>query len=377
MRKCFLAICAVIGAGAFLLPGPARAYQGGALRPHSHLNTSSGGTLNNLTLGGTLTVPDLRVTSITITNAVLISTGHLEVATLTVTTATVTGDTFRVGTSTFIVSNGLIGIGVSPSGASKIETQDAFNTGTHLQSSTTLSGTAARWILTGQGGRSYFIQANSGSGGFSIGENNSGTVFFSALPDAGGGLPAHIGIQGSATAASELVLGSNNGPIRLQSPANFTQPVMITATATLTGVSDASNAATGRIGEFLSSTMGTASAPQASTVYLNLSTLTLTAGDWEISATCGLNTGGTSAISQEICAISNTSDALDQSNLNNFFVYSASALVVSTGYANTLGPRRVSISGTTTYYLVGRLTYTTLGGATWNTNTTMQARRIR
>ena len=144
----------------------------------------------------------------------------------------------------------------------------------------------------------------------------------------------------------------------------------------LTGVTDASSAAAGKLGEYTSNTLGGSQTPPATGAYVALATMTLTAGDWDIYATGSLSAGGTTVATDLGFAISTSNTSRDATNVNNRCAFGFT-LVVSVDSACSMGPRRVTISSSTTYYLVGQLTYSTLGGATFTTDSTIMARRVR
>lgn len=151
------------------------------------------------------------------------------------------------------------------------------------------------------------------------------------------------------------------------------------STTILTGVIDGSSAASGTLGEFLSNALGMNQTPASSAGYVALSTITLTAGDWDVSASGELSAGATSAITQIIFAIS-TSNTSEDSSLYEYNNYApASTAIVMNGdiHVSVPGPRRINVTTLTPVYLVGRLIYTVLGGALFTTSCRIQARRIR
>lgn len=144
------------------------------------------------------------------------------------------------------------------------------------------------------------------------------------------------------------------------------------------GVKDGSAASAGFVGELMSNSLGVAQIPSASASYVAIATVTLTAGDWYIWAVGAVDAGATTACTQIIFAISANNTATD-SGPHSYNTYGpASTVIVANGSLQTaVVGRRVSISTTTPYYLLGRLLYTVLGGATFNTASTIYAMRIR
>jgi hypothetical protein len=156
----------------------------------------------------------------------------------------------------------------------------------------------------------------------------------------------------------------------------------ITPTAGLVGTTTNDNAAAGRWGEYKSAgtSGGSNVAPAASGSYANLCSFTLGAGDWVVEGTGIFATSGTT-MTGALAAISTSSAALDASALASGGVNSQP--VTSNSYTDNVGVmlptgrRRISVSGDTTIYLVGRMNYSVLGSAVWSSNSVIKAWRVR
>jgi hypothetical protein len=119
------------------------------------------------------------------------------------------------------------------------------------------------------------------------------------------------------------------------------------------GVTDASNAATGNLGEAPSQNI-----PVGSSVLLTTATaktvaqITLSAGDWDVWGTIGFNPAGTTTMSRLIGSISTTTDNVGTTP--NEGAYIDLRLSFTTGLAQTfpVGTRRINVSTSTTVYLV-------------------------
>lgn len=142
------------------------------------------------------------------------------------------------------------------------------------------------------------------------------------------------------------------------------------------GTTTNDNAVTGNVGEFVTASPGGSVTPASSGSYKTVTSISLTAGDWDVSGTIGTTFGATTAGTQIGCIISLTTDALDVANANNYNTQFYTLAANNYDY-RPCGPRRVSIASTTTVYLVGQMTYSILGGAVYGTNSSIQARRIR
>lgn len=133
-----------------------------------------------------------------------------------------------------------------------------------------------------------------------------------------------------------------------------------------TGVSDASNAATGAVGEYQSNT-GT-SVTLTTNVNANLAQLTLTAGDWDITGVGQFVGGNATLIKLGIHTVSATFGAF-----NTYIQVSANFPASSTSNINGPATYRLSVSATTTVYLVAMSTFS----ATQTAQGFLAARRVR
>jgi hypothetical protein len=140
------------------------------------------------------------------------------------------------------------------------------------------------------------------------------------------------------------------------------------------GVTDGSNAPAGQIGEVISALVTAAvSLPNATQV--NVATLALTPGDWDVQGECWIVVGSAAASIIQ-ASISATSAVLASAvamntartvNIGNFATGSTDVL--------PLGPCRINLSAAATYYLVG---YVSSSGGTGITATgKIWARRAR
>lgn len=147
------------------------------------------------------------------------------------------------------------------------------------------------------------------------------------------------------------------------------------ASSQLTGTATNDSASAGVLGEYISSTVASGSAvsltsPTAATI----TSITLTAGDWDVSGMCAFTPGATTSITQVVCNYSLTTNTLELSNNERFSILSYGAMVPVNAIAFP-GPRaRFSVSGSTTVYLVGRGIFTVSTLAAYGTIT---ARRVR
>jgi hypothetical protein len=93
--------------------------------------------------------------------------------------------------------------------------------------------------------------------------------------------------------------------------------------------------------------------------------------------TAVLNLGASSTASVYVGGISLAPTSYDTEALGGVNIFSASSLVASGLFYIPTGKRRINVSTTTTVYLAGQINYSVSGGATWGTNSYINARRVR
>lgn len=157
----------------------------------------------------------------------------------------------------------------------------------------------------------------------------------------------------------------------------FTTPTLGAATATsitfspttsgIVGTTTNDNAAAGKVGEVISSSVSTGAI--TSGVVTNATSISLTAGDWDVYGSVNTNPSGTTTTSLLKIGISSSSVAFPT-------VFFQSPAGGAAGFAQGApAPTvRISLSGTTTIYLVAQITYAV---STLTFNCDMYARRAR
>ena len=125
-------------------------------------------------------------------------------------------------------------------------------------------------------------------------------------------------------------------------------------TGGIVGTTTNDNAGAGKVGEFITSNVASASAVSFSnTVARDITSISLTAGDWDVNGNVGFIEAGGSA-QQYLCWISSTSATLPDNSL-----YNNIAVTASTGGGLQCPYFRASLSGTTTIYLSAEAVFAT------------------
>jgi len=142
------------------------------------------------------------------------------------------------------------------------------------------------------------------------------------------------------------------------------------------GTATNDNAAAGEVGELITATQGSAQA-LTTNVALSITSISLTAGDWDVSGTISFSYGGgAGTVSTLVTSISLTTNTLDATlGRLNSFNFGTSGLAITGGFTMDAPVTRVSVSSTTSVFLVGQSGF---GGATTATGTgIIRARRVR
>lgn len=169
-------------------------------------------------------------------------------------------------------------------------------------------------------------------------------------------------------------------PLHAQSLGPITpSAVGVAAIGQIPGTATNDSASAGNVGEYVSSSVVFGSAISLTTsTAANITSISLTAGDWDISALGYFNAAGTTNIALAEVSINSTSATRNNATVGAFsqLAYGAAGLVLGgTGVISESIPTfRVSIATPTTYFFVGYSVFTV------STNTAygmIHARRVR
>jgi hypothetical protein len=164
---------------------------------------------------------------------------------------------------------------------------------------------------------------------------------------------------------SEITLGDSDGKLTR------------TAGVSLSGTNTNDSAAAGYVGEYIESSIALASAVSlTSGAASNVTSISLTAGDWDVSADVTYSPAATTNFTLAWHSISNISATQDSTTGGAYNIYRFPAGNVPVAGFNTagVGPVRKLLSGTTTIYLVAQATFTVSTMAAFGI---IRARRVR
>jgi hypothetical protein len=180
-------------------------------------------------------------------------------------------------------------------------------------------------------------------------------------------------ITGLATAASGVLVTSAGGVPSISStvPAALTIPRPL-----IQGVTDGSAAGAGVVGEVISSVVLNAAGISLSTgVVSNVTTITLTPGDWLIFGQVGFIFAAGTTATQLIAGLSQTSaTSPGDAKIAEPFTVIDCAFTASSSQGFAISPGTVSVSVNTPYYLIADATFAV---STMKASGFIYARRVR
>lgn len=202
--------------------------------------------------------------------------------------------------------------------------------------------------------------------------------------NAAAGTTPTLAVSGQAALALKYrdSTGAKQAITATQVPINWISDVendgtdwVVLSVAIIPGVTTNSSAPTGYIGEYVESTVALGSAVSLTTgVVTNITSISLTAGDWDVSGVVLMDSGATTNITRVTAGTSSTSATADITK--GYYNHVHSGYVPGGGQfrAMPLNTSRFSLSGTTTIYLVALANFTV---STCTAYGTISARRVR
>ena len=217
-----------------------------------------------------------------------------------------------------------------------------------VASTATTTATGQQIILSPSG---LLVDDMAGATQFRVNNSIASAVNYVMTTAAATGGTPFISANGTDTNIPLVLSGKGNGGVALQ------------------GTGAGGNAGAGQVGEYLTNT--TLNTPLTSAVTANATSLTLTAGDWDVSGSCQYVPAGTTTIQEVACGINATSATLGA--VGTVTVLSAS---FSTGGGTQISTPmvRLSLAAAATVYLPCNATF---GTSTMQVSGFIRARRVR
>lgn len=184
--------------------------------------------------------------------------------------------------------------------------------------------------------------------------------------------------SGIATNLTGTATGLTAGSFSAGSASNLTSGTLPPARTNghMNGTATNDSAAAGEVGEIISATVLIGSAvAQVSGSPANLTSISLTAGDWDVSGGVNFNPAATTSITRFGGCVETTTGAFSSDPANCYILHGAAFVPgASAVFGGPTPTRRISISGTTTIYLTTVSVFTT---STLGAYGTIRARRVR
>jgi hypothetical protein len=151
-------------------------------------------------------------------------------------------------------------------------------------------------------------------------------------------------------------------------------PAATAAAGQIPGTATNDNASTGNIGEYSFANLARSSAITLTTATAaNVTSISLTAGDWDVSGQCGLLVGASTVTTQIRCGISTTTATLPSADSGAQAAFPSIAGGAFDFLQNT-PTFRVSLATTTTVYLISYVAFTSTAPTVYGN---IRARRVR
>lgn len=212
------------------------------------------------------------------------------------------------------------------------------------------------------------LDSNAGAGiFFNDGANGSMFIAASASGAIADQLSIHPGLSGS-NAVSLIALGSDTN-VAIALATKGTGGVIIQGT----GTND--SATSGNIGEIITSTVASPGSGITTNTPSNVTSVSLTPGDWDVEGQCNAIPAATTTQSQLFCSIGTTSAT---GNLTAGFFFEGSGIGQTGAFQSQWSANtpiaRFSFASTTSVFLVQQNTFGTSTETVWGT---IRARRVR
>jgi hypothetical protein len=181
--------------------------------------------------------------------------------------------------------------------------------------------------------------------------------------------------QPAAPASGRVITWRDSTKLRLCDIDSSSNVGCTVVTGQLPGTATNNNANAGNVGEYVESVVASGAAVALTTATgKDITTISLTAGDWDVSASLGYALGATTTYTQILSSISTTLNTPDLTSGRFSGFAGTSQSPAGLGSAYVVGPLRFSLSATTTIHLVAQMTFATSTASGYGL---LRARRVR
>lgn len=181
-------------------------------------------------------------------------------------------------------------------------------------------------------------------------------------------LPNSVPIGGASGQVLGKVSGSDND-------FDWLSTVGPASGLSIRGTNTNNNACAGCYGEYISLNASGSTNPTVSGTVINLMSMVLLPGDWDVEANVFFSSGTATGIQYLSGGLNTVNNAITTNQTGSFLL--AFPFPAGLTWQIPTGTRRFSLLTTTTIYLNATLNFSAIGTGTFNTNTFMRARRVR
>jgi hypothetical protein len=193
--------------------------------------------------------------------------------------------------------------------------------------------------------------------------NTTGRIFVNGASD-----DFQLAVEGHSSQTLDILV------VRRSDGTTYVMQVTEARGTAIRGTESNDSAATGFVGEYLTASLATGSATSLTNATgKTVISQSLTAGDWNVWGWCGLNTAASTTVNYFISSVSQVNNTISDYQLtlyNNVAINTAAAGSPRLNAVMT----RMSLSATTTVYLVAQCNFATSTATAFGT---IYARRIR
>lgn len=225
-------------------------------------------------------------------------------------------------------------------------------------------------IAVGTSSAHINVNDTSGTGSAYISYQNNGTVNWRTLSNNSTDVFTVDRFTSGSFTDSPISISGSTGVV------SFIDGIAPSTTKGIVGTTLGDNANAGSVGEFISSTVLQGSSVNlTSNTAANITSISLTAGDWDVSGSVWFNPASTTTSGQQAGWISTTSATLPTAPGNGGEFNNSNTIPTNNGsFGFCVGPTRVNVSTTTTVYLSAQANFS---ASTMGAFGFIRARRVR
>ena len=204
------------------------------------------------------------------------------------------------------------------------------------------------------------------------------TSTISALTTGGGGIVMSGDSSGnlSLLSGATTVVAVTSAGVAVTGTLSASGAFTPNQTTGITGTTTNNDASTGYVGEYISSTVGNTTVTLTTGVTTNLTSISLTAGDWDVQGNVGFDTATTANLTYWYSGVTTNSATLQNGyyQATNMAAPTGGTVFGANAFSLVSPVARITLTGTTTVYLITNVGFTI---AAVKAGGMIKARRVR